>query len=112
MPGQKDMSRVANIMPPLGLCSLAAWLERHGHPVAIHDCYAHPLRDERLLERLRRERPDFLGLSTTTSSFLDGVRIAALAKQELQWDGPNMKVTNMPEANKFLRREYRKGWTL
>jgi len=38
--------------------------------------------------------------------------IAALAKQKLQWDGPNMKVTNMPEANKFLRREYRKGWTL
>jgi hypothetical protein len=35
-----------------------------------------------------------------------------LAKQKLQWDGPNMKVTNMPEANKFLRREYRKGWTL
>jgi predicted dehydrogenase len=38
--------------------------------------------------------------------------IAALAKQKLQWDGPNMKVTNLPEANKHLRREYRKGWTL
>ncbi len=38
--------------------------------------------------------------------------IAALAKQKLLWDGPNMKVTNVPEANKFLRREYRKGWTL
>jgi hypothetical protein len=38
--------------------------------------------------------------------------IAALAKQKLLWDGPNMKVTNAPEANKFLRREYRKGWTL
>jgi len=38
--------------------------------------------------------------------------IAALAKQKLLWDGPNMKVTNMPEANKFLRREYREGWTL
>jgi predicted dehydrogenase len=38
--------------------------------------------------------------------------IAALAKQKLLWDGPNMKVTNVPEANKFLRREYRKGWML
>ncbi len=38
--------------------------------------------------------------------------IAAKAKQKLEWDGPNMKVTNMPEANAFLRREYRKGWTL
>jgi hypothetical protein len=38
--------------------------------------------------------------------------IAAKVKGKLLWDGPNMKVTNMPEANKFLRREYRKGWSL
>jgi len=38
--------------------------------------------------------------------------IAARAKQKIEWDGPNMKVTNLPEANKFLRREYRKGWSL
>jgi predicted dehydrogenase len=30
----------------------------------------------------------------------------------LLWDGPNMKITNVPEANKFLRRDYREGWTL
>jgi predicted dehydrogenase len=38
--------------------------------------------------------------------------IAARAGEKLQWDGPNLKVTNMPEANRFLRREYRQGWTL
>ena len=38
--------------------------------------------------------------------------IAAIAGQKLQWDGPNFKITNVPEANKFLKREYRKGWTL
>jgi predicted dehydrogenase len=38
--------------------------------------------------------------------------IAACAGQKLSWDGPNLKVTNFPEANKFLRREYRKGWKL
>jgi predicted dehydrogenase len=38
--------------------------------------------------------------------------IAALAKEKLQWDGPNLKVTNLPEANDWLRRQYRKGWTL
>ena len=27
--GEKDVSRIANIMPPLGLCSLAAWVEQH-----------------------------------------------------------------------------------
>ncbi|MCS7303619.1 MAG: Gfo/Idh/MocA family oxidoreductase [Thermoguttaceae bacterium] len=30
----------------------------------------------------------------------------------LEWDGPAMKATNCPEAERFLRREYRKGWTL
>ena len=30
----------------------------------------------------------------------------------LQWDAPNMKVTNMPEANQFVQHRYRTGWTL
>lgn len=30
----------------------------------------------------------------------------------LLWDAPNMKITNVPEANEFLRRDYRDGWTL
>jgi len=80
VPGEKDMSRLANIMPPIGLCSLAAWLDRHGHRAVIHDCYAHALGDEALLRRLREEAPDFLGISATTSSFLDGMRLAQLAK--------------------------------
>ena len=29
---------------------------------------------------------------------------------KLQWDGPNMKVTNFDEANQFVKREYRTGW--
>ena len=31
---------------------------------------------------------------------------------KLNWDGVNLKVTNIPEANAFIHREYRKGWTL
>ena len=31
---------------------------------------------------------------------------------KLYYDGPNMRITNMPDANKYIRREYRKGWTL
>ena len=30
----------------------------------------------------------------------------------LHWDGENMKITNVAEANQFLQREYRKGWSL
>lgn len=38
--------------------------------------------------------------------------VAVRAGKKLLWDGPNMKVTNAPEANQYVRREYRKGWTL
>ena len=30
----------------------------------------------------------------------------------LEWDGPNLKVTNLPEANQYVRTEYRQGWKL
>ncbi len=29
---------------------------------------------------------------------------------KVQWDGPNMKVVNLPELNRFIRRDYRAGW--
>jgi hypothetical protein len=28
-----------------------------------------------------------------------------------KWDGPNMKITNFEQANQFVKREYRKGWS-
>ncbi len=31
---------------------------------------------------------------------------------KLLWDGPNMKVTNFEEANQFVKRQYREGWSL
>jgi len=38
--------------------------------------------------------------------------VAARAGEKLYWDGPNFKVANISEANKYLRRKYRPGWTL
>ncbi len=31
---------------------------------------------------------------------------------KLLWDGDNMKITNFDEANQFVKREYRSGWSL
>jgi predicted dehydrogenase len=38
--------------------------------------------------------------------------IAAKVGQKLEWDGPAMRITNIPDANKHLMRSYRAGWTL
>jgi len=38
--------------------------------------------------------------------------VAYRAGTTLEWDTARMVATNAPEAGRFLRREYRKGWTL
>jgi hypothetical protein len=38
--------------------------------------------------------------------------VAYRTGEKLQWDAENLKTTNCPEANQFIRREYREGWTL
>jgi predicted dehydrogenase len=46
-----------------------------------------------------------------TETFLLGL-IALRVNKKLEWDGPNMTFTNAPEANQYLKREYRKGWEI
>ncbi len=77
---ETDISRMANIMPPLGLASIAAYLEQHGIHNTIIDCYAHPDSDTLIIDHLKKYKPDFIGFSCTTSSFFDGIRIATMAK--------------------------------
>jgi len=38
--------------------------------------------------------------------------VAYRTGKKLQWDPKNLKATNCPEANRYIRREYREGWTL
>jgi hypothetical protein len=35
-----------------------------------------------------------------------------LTRTRLQWDSEKFEFTNMPEANQYLKRDYREGWTL
>jgi predicted dehydrogenase len=35
-----------------------------------------------------------------------------LGRKRLLWDAKNMKITNFDEANQFVRRDYREGWSL
>ncbi len=84
----RDISRLANIVPPLGLASIASYLGREGIHADIFDCYARPDSDHLIRDYLLTEKPSFIGLSCTTSSFLDGIRIARLAKSFL----PDIKI--------------------
>ena len=52
---------------------------------------------------------DHAGLLTETCLL---AQVALRAGTKLDWDGPNMKITNNDAANKLLQREYRAGWSL
>jgi anaerobic magnesium-protoporphyrin IX monomethyl ester cyclase len=79
----RDISRLANIMPPLGLLSIAAYLEKNGITTDIIDCYAHPNSGRKIPDYLREEKPGYIGMTCTTSTFHDSVRIAKMAKEIL-----------------------------
>jgi predicted dehydrogenase len=46
-----------------------------------------------------------------TEVMLLGV-VALRAGRKIFYDGENMRVTNLPQANDYLRREYRQGWSV
>jgi radical SAM superfamily enzyme YgiQ (UPF0313 family) len=79
--GQKDISSVFNLMPPLGMMSIAAVLEQNGIAVELIDCFATPLTAEKLVDRILADPPAAVAFSCTTSSFLEGNRFAELLKQ-------------------------------
>jgi hypothetical protein len=63
------------------------------------------------------------GKTETHASFEYGTRLTEFALlgnlaqhvgagKKVEWDGPNMKVTNLPELNAWVKRDYRKGWQI
>jgi predicted dehydrogenase len=62
--------------------------------------------------RSGRESPgSFLKAGAVTETILLGA-VALRAGRRIVYDAENMRVTNIPEANTYLRREYRRGWEL
>ncbi len=45
-----------------------------------------------------------------TEAVLLGSVACRFPKTTLEWDAANLKFTNVPEANQYVRRTYRKGW--
>lgn len=53
----------------------------------------------------------FVYAGPVTETILLGA-VALRAGKKVEYDSANMKITNVPEANKYLVREYRSGWEL
>ncbi len=69
-------------MVPIGILSIAAFLERAGHEVLVHDCLGPRAATgmEKNVNAILNCSPDWVGFSTTTSSFLDANEMAGKIK--------------------------------
>jgi hypothetical protein len=91
-------------------------------PKSLHDSYGKP---PRKLPRIENEDHEmnwvnaakgkteascpFEYASRLTEVMLLGI-VALRAGKKIDYDGANMRVTNVASANDFLRRDYRQGW--
>ena len=50
------------------------------------------------------------GTRLTEFAILGNLAMKAGVGKKVLWDGPNMKVTNIPELNAWVKRPYRDGW--
>ncbi len=50
------------------------------------------------------------GARLTEFTLLGNLAQHAGVGKKVDWDGPNMKVTNLPELNAWVKRAYRQGW--
>ena len=82
VPGKKDVTAVANRMAPLGLLSIAAYLEQEGHAVSVVDCLGPggTKNNDAHAQRILQGNPHMVGFSATTSGFLDGYDLAVRIK--------------------------------
>ena len=85
MPGRKDVAAIANRMAPLGLLSIAAYLEKLGHEVFVHDCLGPGAVSGTELNSkiVLGYNPDLVGFSATTSGFLDAYDMTVKIKEQM-----------------------------
>ena len=62
--------------------------------------------------RDKKQSPGSFLLAGPISETINLGAVALRTRKKVLFDAAAMKITNVPEANKFLTREYRKGWEL
>jgi predicted dehydrogenase len=88
---RKEYKRPAKTIPRIKGSHEMDWVRacKTGEPAGSNFEYSGPLTEICLLGNLAKR--------------VDG---------RIEWDAANLKATNLPEANKYIRTEYRSGWSL
>lgn len=78
-----DRSMLQNCLPPLGILSIASYVESSGYKVHVMDIHAERADDNALRERLRKHQPRYIGISVLTNMCIPAHRIAQICKEEV-----------------------------
>jgi hypothetical protein len=62
--------------------------------------------------REKKQSPGSFLLAGPVSETINLGAVALRSRKKVIYDSVKMEITNLPEANKFLKREYRPGWEL
>jgi anaerobic magnesium-protoporphyrin IX monomethyl ester cyclase len=81
VPGQADITRFANIMAPMGIAWMSAYLERAGYETRVLDGYAIPRSVPEMAEAALALEPDIVAFSVTTSGFPEAYDVASALNQ-------------------------------
>jgi radical SAM superfamily enzyme YgiQ (UPF0313 family) len=90
-----SLNNIRGVVPPLGLCYIAACLERAGHKVQIADAQICGYSQNDLYALLQSFKPDVAGITTMTSNFRGALEAAHIAKScgcMTVVGGPNVEI--------------------
>jgi len=74
------LSPIGSNLPSLGLLMLAASLKKAGNKVRVIDASAQNLRYERVIQEIKKFKPDLIGISAVTPSIVKTAKLAKMIK--------------------------------
>jgi radical SAM superfamily enzyme YgiQ (UPF0313 family) len=80
--------RLQRMLPPLGVLSIASYLETFGHEVRVLDLHGSPMHPDQFRAYVKNFQPDYVGITVLSNHFVAAHHIATICKQE----APSCKV--------------------
>ena len=78
---EKAARKAVLACPPLGILYLAASLEKYGHNVSLIDAEPELLTDQQIIKRIKRNKPQVLGVTSTTPTHHQAERLFSFSKK-------------------------------
>lgn len=78
-----DRAILQNSLPPLGILSIASYMESLGYRVGVYDVHGEKIDDLEVKRRLAADRPRVVGISVLTNMAIPAQKIAKLVKEVL-----------------------------